>query len=115
MSRRHQWRQWIAVALLVLPMGCNSGGSGAVAAAAINTTIAAAASGVSRSQGGCYAACPTGTTCDPNTGYCVTLPCRGRCKPHEQCVEDTFKSQCIAVSLPGQITVEPSKEAKTEP
>jgi len=115
MSRR-LWRQWIAVALLALPVGCRSSGSGDVASAVINTTIAVAASGVSRSQGGCYAACPTGTTCDPNTGYCVTLPCRGRCKAHEQCVEDGLKSQCVALSLPGgTLTVEPPKEAKTEP
>jgi hypothetical protein len=115
MSRR-PWKQWIALALLALPLGCASDGTGAVAAAVLNTTVAVAASGVSRSQGGCYAACPPGTTCDSNTGYCVTLPCRGRCKAHEQCVEDGLKSQCIALSLPGgQITVEPPKEAKTEP
>jgi hypothetical protein len=111
---RH-WKQGIAVALLALLMGCVSGGSGDVASAVINTTIAVAASGVSRSQGGCYAACPTGTTCDPASGYCVSLPCRGQCKAHEQCVEDGLKSQCIALSLPGQLTVEPPKEAKTEP
>jgi hypothetical protein len=114
MSRR--WKQWFAVVLLALPLGCQSGGSGAVASAVINTTIAVATSGVSRSQGGCYAACAPGTTCDSTTGYCVALPCRGQCKAHEQCVEDGLKSQCIALSLPGgQVTVEPSKEAKTEP
>lgn len=114
MSRR--WKPWFAVALLALPLGCQSGGSGSVADAVINTTIAMAASGVSRSQGGCYAACAPGTTCDPTTGYCVALPCRGQCKAHEQCVEDGLKSQCIALSLPGgQVTVEPSQEAKTQP
>jgi hypothetical protein len=114
MSRR--WKQWFAVALLALLAGCQSGGSGAAASALINTTIAVATSGVSRSQGGCYAACAPGTTCDPATGYCVALPCRGQCKAHEQCVEDGIKSQCIALSLPGgQVTVEPPKEAKTEP
>jgi hypothetical protein len=114
MSRR--WKQWFAVALLALPLGCQGSGSGAVASAVINTTIAVASSGVSRSQGGCYAACAPGTTCDPTTGYCVALPCRGQCKAHEQCVEDGLKSQCIAISLPGgNVIVEPSKEAKNEP
>ena len=114
MSRR--WKQWSAGALLALLAGCQSAGSGAAASALINTTIAVAASGVSRSQGGCYAACAPGTACDPSTGYCVALPCRGQCKAHEQCVEDGIKSQCIALSLPGgQVTVEPPKEAKTEP
>ncbi|KFE58424.1 hypothetical protein [Hyalangium minutum] len=114
MSRR-SWKTWAAGALLALLAGCASGGSNTVAAAIINTTVAVAASGVSRSQGGCFSACAPGTTCDPNTGYCVALPCRGRCKDHEQCVEDGFKSQCVALSLPGQVTVEPTKEAKTDP
>ncbi len=112
-----RWIPWaLAVALLAVAAGCKSGSSGSVASAMINSTIAVAASGVSRAQGGCYAACPTGTTCDPNTGYCVALPCRGQCKAHEQCVEDGLKSQCVALSLPGNVTVEPpSKEAKNEP
>lgn len=114
MSRRSS-KPWAAVALLALLAGCNSGGSGALAAAAINTTIAVASSGVSRSQGGCYAACTPGTTCDPNTGYCVVLPCRGQCKANEQCVENGLTSKCVALSLPGQVTVEPSQEAKNEP
>lgn len=112
----HRWKPWIAAALLALLAGCKSGGSGDVASAVINTTIAVAASGVSRSQGGCYAACPTGTTCDASTGYCVSLPCRGQCKAHEQCVEEGIKSKCVAIALPGgNVTVEPPKEAKTEP
>jgi hypothetical protein len=114
MSRR-SWKPWAAVALLALLAGCNSGGSGALAAAAINTTIAVASSGVSRSQGGCYAACAPGTTCDHNTGYCVVLPCRGQCKANEQCVENGLSSKCVALSLPGQVTVEPSQEAKNQP
>jgi hypothetical protein len=111
-----QWKQWIAVALIALPVGCASGGSGDLASALINTTVAVASSGISRSQGGCYASCPPGTTCDPNTGFCVSLPCRGQCRAHEQCVEEGLKSQCIAIALPGgKVTVEPPKEAKTEP
>ncbi|WP_224245370.1 hypothetical protein [Hyalangium gracile] len=111
-----RWKQWAAVALLALSAGCQSSGSGGAADAAINTAIAVAASGVSRAQGGCYAACPTGTTCDTTTGYCVSLPCRGRCKAHEQCVEDGIQSRCIAIGLPGEtVTVEPTQEAKTQP
>jgi hypothetical protein len=113
--KRH-WKQWIAVALLVLPAGCATSGSGDVASAVINTTLAVAASGVSRSQGGCYAACPTGTTCEPKTGYCVSLPCRGQCQAHEQCIEDGLRSRCISIGLPGgNVTVEPPQQAKTEP
>ena len=114
MSRR-RWKQWSPVVLLALLAGCNSGGSGAVVSAVLTTTVAVATSAVSRSQGGCFSACAPGTTCDSNTGYCVVLPCRGHCKAHEQCVEDGLKSQCVALSLPGQVTVEPSQQAKTEP
>jgi hypothetical protein len=103
------------VALLMLPVACRSGGSGGVGDAIINSTIAVAAAGVSRSNGGCYAACPVGTTCDEATGYCVTLPCRGRCKSHEQCVENGLEGQCIAISLPGSVDVHPPQEAKNEP
>jgi hypothetical protein len=114
MNRR--WTQWIAVALLVLPLGCQSGGSGAASSALVNATIAVAASGISRSEGGCYASCPTGTTCNPSTGYCVSLPCRGQCKAHEQCVESAITSKCVALGLPGtNVTVEPPQQAKSDP
>jgi hypothetical protein len=104
------------VFLLTLPVACQSSGSGEVAEAVINSTLAVASAGVSRSSGGCYAACPVGTTCDAATGYCVTLPCRGRCKAHEQCVENGLEGQCIALSLPGgSVDVHPPQEAKKEP
>jgi len=113
-----QWKPWSVVMLLTLALGvgCKSGGSGGgVGDAIINTAIAVTASSVSRSNGGCYAACPTGTTCDESTGYCVTLPCRGRCKTNEQCVENGLDGQCIALSLPGAVEVNPPKEAKSDP
>lgn len=112
----HRWKQWVALALVALPVGCATSGSNDVASAVINTTLAVAASGVSHSQGGCYASCPNGTKCDPTTGYCVSLPCRGQCKAHEQCVENGLQSKCISLGLPGStLTVEPPQEAKTEP
>jgi len=113
-----QWKPWCMVVLLSLSvgLGCASGGSGSVGDAIINSAIAATASGVSRSNGGCYASCPNGTTCDPATGYCVTLPCRGRCKTNEQCVENGLDGQCIALTLPGgNVEVNPPQEAKSDP
>ena len=112
-----QWKPWSVVMLLVLVvgLGCQSGGSGGVADAIVNTAIAATASGVSRSNGGCYAACPPGTTCDAATGYCVTLPCRGRCKANEECVENGLEGQCMVLTLPGDVEVNPPKEAKSDP
>lgn len=116
MNRR--WRPWLAMAVLALLLGCRSGGSGGggAAEALINTTIAVASAGVSRSQGDCYASCPPGTSCDKATGYCVALPCRGQCKAHEQCVEDGLKSRCVALALPGgSVEVDPPQQAKTPP
>lgn len=111
------WKPWCMVVLVALSVACRGAGSGEVAEAVINSAMAVTAAGVSRSNGGCYAACPPGTTCDPNTGYCVTLPCRGRCKAHEQCVENGLEGQCIALTLPGGSVdvVQPPQEAKNEP
>ena len=118
-----QWMRWCMLVLLALQVGigCASGRSsdgvgGGVADAIVNTAIAATASGISRANGGCYAACPPGTTCDPATGYCITLPCRGRCKAHEQCVENGIEAQCVAITLPGgAVEVNPPQEAKNDP
>ena len=42
----------------------------------------------SRMLGGCIASCPPGTTCNPQTGLCDTLPCRGQCAANEICEND---------------------------
>lgn len=113
-----QWKPWCVVMMMALSvgLGCQTAaGAGGVGDAIVNTAIAATASGVSRSNGGCYASCPTGTTCDSATGYCVSLPCRGRCKAHEQCVGSGLDEQCIATSLPGDVGANPPKEAKNDP
>jgi hypothetical protein len=70
-----------------------------------------AASAVSRSQGGCYASCVPGTTCNKKTGYCDPLPCRGECLPHEQCVQEGLTSRCTS----GKVIVVPSSDEKSAP
>ncbi|WP_146210107.1 hypothetical protein [Vitiosangium sp. GDMCC 1.1324] len=57
-------------------------------------------SAVSRAQGGCYATCLPGTTCNTQTGYCDPLPCRGECLSQEQCVEDALGSRCMPAGQP---------------
>jgi hypothetical protein len=79
--------------------GCAGASAGAVGSAVLNTAIAAGASGVSRAQGGCYASCPAGTTCNGETGYCDTLPCRGRCLGNEVCVVNGGVDTCLNRSL----------------
>ncbi|HYO53965.1 hypothetical protein [Archangium sp.] len=102
------WRSAIMPVVLLVLSGC--AGSGALLGAAVNTGIALGASAVSRSQGGCYASCPVGTTCNASTGYCDPLPCRGECDPFEQCIEDKLTYRCVARSpVNGDIIVNPAQ------
>ncbi|QRN99961.1 hypothetical protein JRI60_13475 [Archangium violaceum] len=87
-------RLWALMLSVVLAgIGC---GSGALGGAVWGLAMA----GVSRAQGGCYASCYPGTTCNRKTGYCDPLPCRGECLPHEQCVEEGLSSRCVAGRQP---------------
>jgi hypothetical protein len=88
--------------LLLLLSGC-AGASGAVVNAAVNTAIAATASGVSRANGGCYAACPVGTKCNAGTGYCDPLPCNGRCRTDEACEGFGLQEHCVPRTAPLQL------------
>ncbi len=72
---------------------CSAGGAAGPAAA--NAAIGVAAAAVSRSQGGCYSACPVGTACNPKTGMCDELPCRGACQPSERCDTNRLIPACV--------------------
>ncbi len=61
----------------------------------VGTAVAVGASAVNRSQGGCYAACTAGTTCNTKTGYCDPLPCRGECMPGERCERTHLGDRCV--------------------
>jgi hypothetical protein len=75
--------------------GCAAASAGAVANVLVNTAVAATASAVSRSQGGCYAACPPGTRCAEATGLCETLPCRDLCGPDQMCEQTGAGDRCV--------------------
>jgi hypothetical protein len=111
----------VVMAVVLSLCGCGGGAAGgAVINAALNTGLALGTSAVSRSQGGCYASCPTGTTCNKATGYCDPLPCRGECSPFEECLEDKLLYRCVARSpAAGDIIVQPaqksSEQTPTEP
>ncbi|MCY1020946.1 hypothetical protein [Pyxidicoccus sp. MSG2] len=99
-------RRWL-IALVVLA-GCR-GADGAVVNALINTSIAMGSAAAQRAAGGCYATCPVGTTCDEQTGYCMPLPCRGRCRSDERCVELGLEERCESLALPeGGLDVRPA-------
>jgi hypothetical protein len=100
------WRGALVMAVL-FQSGCFAGAAGD---AVLNTGIALGASAVSRSQGGCYASCPPGTTCNKTTGYCDPLPCRGECDPFQECVEDRLFYRCVARNpANGNIIVQPAQ------
>jgi hypothetical protein len=104
-------RRWL-IALVVLA-GCR-GANGAVVNALINTSIAMGSAAAQRAAGGCYATCPVGTTCDEQTGYCMPLPCRGRCRTDERCVELGLEERCESLALPeGGLDVRPAPPPAT--
>ncbi|WP_375767013.1 hypothetical protein NR798_35800 [Archangium gephyra] len=103
------WRNAVLPVAVLFLSGCGAAG-GAVSGAVLNTGIALGASAISRSQGGCYAACPVGTTCNEATGYCDPLPCRGECAAFEECIEEKLVYQCVARgSRDGNIIVNPAE------
>lgn len=88
--------------------GCR-GADGAIVNALVNTTLAVGSSAAQRAAGGCYATCPVGTACDEETGFCIPLPCRGRCRSDERCVELGMEQRCESLALPeGGLDVRPA-------
>src|SRR5260221_6176198 len=80
----------------LLPLGSGQTDSASPASgAAIMTALALGSSAVSRSQGGCYAVCQQGETCNEKTGWCEPLPCRGQCRADESCEEGFFGIKCV--------------------
>lgn len=109
--RRAGKRYGLFVAVLVAGtvVGCQSSGSGNAVDALINTGLAMGSAAVQRASGGCYAACPVGTTCDSVTGYCLPLPCRGRCRSDERCVQLGIEERCESLALPeGGLDIRPA-------
>ena len=94
--------------LLVVLLATSCGASGSqIATAAVASAVALTASGISRSTGGCYASCPTGTTCNSVTGLCDVLPCRGVCDEDQECDDTGPIAKCVAKKADIQITTEP--------
>lgn len=104
-------RALLVIVGLFAALGCASAG-GAVASAAVNTAIAATASGVRRANGECYTPCTPGTKCNEQTGLCEPLPCRGECRPDETC-EPTYLGERCVPSSALEIRGTPSSTAKT--
>ena len=93
----------VAVLLLAASTGC---AADKVAEAILMTGLAATAAGISRAQGGCYAACPPGTLCNTVTGLCDAIPCRGQCGHGQRC-ERTPIEHCV-LDKPAQMQLDRS-------
>lgn len=81
---------------MIVLMCCSCATAGdAVGAVVFHAAAGVGAAQANRAAGQCYAACFPGTTCNRETGYCEALPCHGRCKPDEMCVnEGSFTEHC---------------------
>jgi len=91
-------RLGFAVALVVVS-GCVARTEGyrvnPAVGAAVGTAVGLTAAGISRANGGCYASCPPGTTCNAATGFCDELPCRGLCSAEEHCEMTPTAWKCM--------------------
>jgi hypothetical protein len=85
--------QLVLAALLLA--GCHTGSVNTLAGASVTTGLALGASAANRAAGGCYAICTNGTSCNPRTGLCEVLPCRGRCASDEHCEETFAETKCV--------------------
>ena len=74
---------------------CHTGSSNTIGAAVLMSSLALGSSAVSRANGGCYAVCQQGESCNQRTGYCEPLPCHGLCRTDESCEEGFFGIKCV--------------------
>jgi hypothetical protein len=79
----------------VLASACYTGSANTVAGAAVMTGLAAGGAMAERASGGCIATCTNGTVCNPKTGLCEVLPCRGRCGAGEHCEQTYDGERCV--------------------
>ncbi|WP_437738161.1 hypothetical protein [Sorangium sp. So ce1335] len=74
----------------------SSGGSNDYAGAAATLAAAAGATVAQREAYDiCYASCPIGTACNPETGLCERLPCGGKCPADRRCKIVEGKEACV--------------------
>ena len=93
--------------------GCGAGTSISTAVGASTVTGAAlAASAANRASGGCWAVCTNGTTCNPRTGLCDDVPCRGLCGAEEHCETTYSESKCVPGAPSDVIAASKARQAK---
>lgn len=83
-------RALISIAL-AFTLGCSAAGANAVVSTAIGVGVAQAR----RANGECYTPCTPGNTCNPQSGLCEPLPCRGECQLNESCELTPTGEKCV--------------------
>lgn len=89
----------LRLVLVILIFGLLPGCSAAGANAVIGTAVAATAAGVRRANGECYTPCTPGNVCNPQSGMCDPIPCRGECRPGEQCEQNALGDTCVPATV----------------
>lgn len=100
--------------LLLLLAACSTGSANTIAGATTMTALAVGAAAAERSAGGCIAICTNGTVCNPKSGLCEQLPCRGRCGADEHCEETFAESRCVRGGPAGVVTEAKGSAPKTQ-
>lgn len=85
----------LPLALLAFVLTSCASGSGAVGSAVATTAVATAVGGANVANGQCFTVCPRGTTCNPQTKLCDTLPCHGDCPDGYRCDESSLIPKCV--------------------
>ena len=88
-----QTRWWATFVLLLA--GCHTGSANTMVGAASMTSLAVGAAALNRANGGCFAVCTAGTACNPRSGLCEVLPCRGQCESGEHCEDNFTGGKCV--------------------
>ncbi len=102
----------LAIALAVLSAAsCRTSVPGTLPTALMSTAVGIGVAGARRADGDCYTPCVPGTLCNPKTGTCDPLPCRGQCAESERCDESAALPRCVPARDPGLSLTHPTAEA----
>ena len=85
------------------------------ASAVLNTGVAVGVAAVRRAEGDCFIPCVPGRRCNPETGFCDKVPCRGECTEDQYCDESGVVPRCVYVRDTGLGIVRKSDEIPEGP
>lgn len=97
----------LALLCLAVAAGCSAAGANAV----VNTAIGAAAAGARRANGECYTPCTPGNVCNPASGMCEPLPCRGECQLGESCEQTPTGDRCVPAAAATPLEIRTTSSA----